>query len=111
MLHLPELDVAFQCRDGDVVYFAGWQYLHGVTPVTVLAKDSYRITAVFYAIQQMTKCGSAAAELEHAQKARTDREADLRSGSERVQGTGYLNRPGGGTPLVKNRLPQQSPKP
>ena len=83
-LHVPELGLVLECRDGDVVFFAGWHFVHGVTPITRQQSDGYRYSAVFYTIRGMAKCLAPEDELTWARRDRTIREADLRSGSERL---------------------------
>lgn len=73
-LHLPAYDVVVPCNDGDVVYFPGSLLMHGVTPFTRASDDAYRFTAVYYAVQGMSRCGPADAELAGARAARTARE-------------------------------------
>ena len=77
-LHVPELGASFHCRDGDVVCFPGWRFVHGVTPVKIVEPDGYRISAVYYCVEQMRACGTGAEEMARAQLARTNREADTR---------------------------------
>lgn len=52
-LHIPQLGVVLDCRDGDVVYFPGWRFVHGVTPMRAIEKDAYRYSAVYYPISKM----------------------------------------------------------
>jgi hypothetical protein len=85
-LHVPELGASFHCRDGDVVYFPGWRFVHGVTPVKMIEPDGYRITAVYYCVSQMRECGEPAEEMARAQLFRTTREADLREPEDRIGG-------------------------
>lgn len=54
-LHVPEHDLVVECRDGDVVYFPGWHFVHGVTPMA-FSRDAYRMSAVFYAVRAMRDC-------------------------------------------------------
>jgi len=82
-LHVPELGASFQCRDGDVVYFPGWRFVHGVTPVKVIEPDGYRISAVFYAVALMRECLAPEEEMARAQRGRTIREADTRGAMDR----------------------------
>lgn len=83
-LHVPELDLTVECRDGDVVFFPGWQFVHGVTPLHKTARDGYRFTAVYYAVAGMTACLDPEAEMAQARQARTAREEDTRPNSERL---------------------------
>ena len=73
-LHLPEYDIAIPCRDGWVVCFAGWQLVHGVTPITTVQRDGYRISVVYYSLAGMKDCFTYAMELARGQHTRTARE-------------------------------------
>jgi hypothetical protein len=73
-LHLPEYDVTVECRDGWVVYFPGYEHLHGVTPMQKTAEDGYRYSVVYYALRGMKDCFTYAMELGQAHRARTERE-------------------------------------
>lgn len=79
-LHLPGFDLVVPCADGDVVYFPGSIYKHGVTPFTVGRIDGYRFTAVYYSVAGMAKCQPAGVELGAAQAARTAREDRIAEG-------------------------------
>lgn len=83
-LHVPEYDLVVDCRDGDVVFFPGWHFLHGVTPLRRTAKDGYRFSAVFYTVSRMTDCLPPAEEMAWARAHRTAREADLRNADARL---------------------------
>lgn len=83
-LHVPELNLVVECRDGDVVFFAGWHWLHGVTPIQRTAKDGYRFTAVYYTVERMRHCLSPTEEMEWARRQRTTRESDLRDAETRL---------------------------
>lgn len=84
LLHVPELGANVECRDGDVVFFPGWRFVHGVTPVTMAEPGAYRFTAVFYAVRNMKACLPFDLEVERGRAERTQREADLRPADERV---------------------------
>lgn len=75
-LHFPEYGITLQCRDGDLMFFAGSMLLHGVTPI---ARESggYRISAVYYSVAKMRKCLPPGEELKHAQQARTTQAENL----------------------------------
>ena len=92
-LHLPEYDVTVECRDGWVVYFPGFEHLHGVTPMQKTAEDGYRYSVVYYALRGMKDCFTYAMELGQAHRNRTEREdhgaAELRGEvSSRLRKTG-----------------------
>lgn len=83
-LHVPELGLVVECRDGDVVFFPGWKYVHGVTPLRRTARDGYRLTAVYYAVAGMAECLPPEEEMARARADRTRREGDLRPAAERL---------------------------
>ena len=76
-LHVPEYDIVVECRDGDVVYFAGSDLMHGVTPMTKTTPDSYRLTAVYYPVASMATCLPFAEEVARGQRNRSDSEDGL----------------------------------
>ena len=84
LLHVPELGVNFACKDGEVLFFPGWRYVHGVTPQTIVAPDGYRFTAVYYCVRGMKDCLPYEAELARGRADRTEREGDLRPATERI---------------------------
>jgi len=73
-LHIPEYDVIVACRDGYVTAFNGFDLVHGVTPMTKLAKDAYRYSAVYYAMRRMKDCHTFAVEIGEGRRRRTERE-------------------------------------
>lgn len=73
-LHIPEYDLVVECRDGDIVWFPGWHYVHGVTPLRLTKPDGYRYTAVYYTVRGMGDCLPAAEELRRARTGRSARE-------------------------------------
>ena len=88
-LHLPELGLVVGCRDGDVVHFPGWHWVHGVTPIHKRRPDAYRYTAVFYTVAGMAGCADPADELRRARASRSHREDVL---LERQAAEGLLDR-------------------
>lgn len=78
-LHLYEYDAVVDCRDGWVIFFPGYRYLHGVTPIQHITKDAYRYTAVYYCLKGMKDCFTYAVEQSEARKKRTEREVGLAS--------------------------------
>lgn len=76
-LHVPEYDIVVECRDGDVVYFAGSDLMHGVTPMTKTTPDSYRLTAVYYPVASMAGCLPFEEEVVRGQRNRSDSEDSL----------------------------------
>ena len=81
-LHIPEYGATVACRDGMVVYFAGWKHVHGVTPIRKVAADGYRISIVYYSLRGMKDCATFARETARGLRARTDREETMLRGSE-----------------------------
>jgi hypothetical protein len=73
-LSVPEYGLTVPCRDGWALYWSGFRLLHGVTPLTKVAKDGYRFSVVYYALKGMKDCFTAAAELTYSQQKRTSRE-------------------------------------
>lgn len=76
-LHIPELGLVLACRDGDVVHFPGWHYVHGVTPIHKRRPDAYRYSCVFYTVAGMAGCHDPADELARARASRSKREDEL----------------------------------
>ncbi len=81
-LHVPEYGATIACRDGWVVYFAGWKYVHGVTPIRKISADGYRISIVLYSLRGMKDCHTFAVETAVGTRARTSREETMLRGSE-----------------------------
>ena len=73
-LHVPAYDVTVACSDGMVVYFPGYLYTHGVTPMKRVKPDGYRYSVVYYALKHMKDCATAALETAAARRRRTERE-------------------------------------
>ncbi len=80
-LHVPEYDATIGCRDGWVVYFAGWKYVHGVTPIRKITRDGYRISIVLYSLRGMKDCHTFAVETARGTRTRTVREETMLRGS------------------------------
>jgi hypothetical protein len=72
-LILPEYDVGIYLADGDCLFFDGQGILHGVTPL-VVAEGGYRISLVYYTLDQMWKCLTGTKEIERIKKEKTERE-------------------------------------
>ena len=51
--------------------------MHGVTPMTPSAKDSYRYSIVYYALRGMKDCFTFAVETAKARESRTNREDNM----------------------------------
>jgi hypothetical protein len=76
-LHMPEYDITINCRDGWALWFNGYAYVHGVTPMSPRAKDGYRYSIVFYAKRGMKDCYTYAVEVGEARKRRQGREEGM----------------------------------
>jgi hypothetical protein len=76
-LHLPEYDFTCSCRDGWVTFFAGYKYVHGVTPMTPMKEDAYRYSVVYYALRGMKDCFTYAVETAKGAENRTKREEQM----------------------------------
>lgn len=79
-LRIPEYDAVIPCRDGWGVFFAGYQLVHGVTPMTLTRPDGYRYSVVYYALKGMRSCFATALEAKYAKQRRTEREQDMARG-------------------------------
>jgi len=76
-LTLPEYNFTCSCRDGWVTFFAGYKYVHGVTPMTPKSADSYRYSIVYYALRGLKDCFTYAVETAKARESRTAREDNM----------------------------------
>lgn len=76
-LHLPEYDMVVPCRDGFSVMFFGKRLVHGVTPMTKVTPDGYRVSVVYYALRGLKDCHTYAEETAYAARRRTERETEL----------------------------------
>jgi hypothetical protein len=76
-LHMPEYGITINCRDGWALWFNGYAYVHGVTPMSTRAKDGYRYSIVFYAKRGMKDCHTYAVELGEARARRKAREESM----------------------------------
>lgn len=83
-LHFPELEVngrplAVACSDGEVVFFNGQRWMHGVTPMRPAprARDPYRISAVYYPVAKMASCLPLEEEIRRSGTRRTELEDTL----------------------------------
>jgi hypothetical protein len=76
-LHVPEYDIVFPCRDGEVTWFCGRELVHGVTPMRMLNPAAYRYSIVYYALSGMRNCRTFAEETAQAAQRRTARERKL----------------------------------
>lgn len=76
-LHFVEYDATVACRDGWVLFFPGYKYVHGVTPMESRGDDAYRYSIVYYALRGMKDCFAYAAETARGTKDRTERETHM----------------------------------
>lgn len=76
-LNFPEYESTIACRDGWVLFFPGYKYVHGVTPMESKGDDAYRYSVVYYALRGMKDCFSYAAETARGQADRTERETHM----------------------------------
>lgn len=65
-LILPEFDLAFRFKSGDLVWFDNPNLFHGNAPIIRLGEKAQRCSLVFYFRQGMVNCGSHAEELARA---------------------------------------------
>jgi len=79
-LRIPEYEAVIPCRDGWGVFFAGFQLVHGVTPMVMTRRDGYRYSVVYYALKGMRSCFETAQETAYAKRRRTEREQDMARG-------------------------------
>lgn len=77
-LSLPIYNAKIILEDGAWLFFCGQSILHGVTPIKMLSKSSYRYSIVFYANMEMRNCGTIEEELINAKKRRTESESKER---------------------------------
>jgi hypothetical protein len=77
-LHLPEYDITYPVRDGEVTWFCGKDLIHGVTPMYTRARftqeQAYRYSIVYYALAGMKDCRTFAEETTQSAARRTARE-------------------------------------
>lgn len=93
-LHFPELalpdgsPLVAECADGDVLFFNGQRFMHGVTPMRKVSKDAYRFSCVYYPVKKMCSCLSPAEEFERGRARRTATETGM---IERQRASGYIS--------------------
>jgi len=76
-LHLPELNVVLELKDGDVVFFNGGDWIHGVTPISMLRDNAYRFSCVYYPVKAMSNCLTWKEEVKFGRNDRTEREETM----------------------------------
>ena len=50
-LHIPRLNVVLKINDGDVLFFNGQAWVHGVTPIIPIHEGGYRNSLIFYPLK------------------------------------------------------------
>ncbi len=73
-LSIPQYDIGMEIANNSLMLFDGQKILHGVTPFKLLSKDAYRLSIVYYSLQQMWKCEPMTAELARIKDVRTELE-------------------------------------
>lgn len=76
-LQFVEYDAVIACADGWVLFFPGYKYVHGVTPMEARRPDAYRYSIVYYALRGMKDCFTFAVETAQGKVARTERETHM----------------------------------
>jgi hypothetical protein len=74
--HVPEYNVALECRDGDACFFPAYRVVHGVTPMRRKARSGYRYSAVWYSVAGMAQCLDPDDELARGRASRSQSEDD-----------------------------------
>lgn len=80
-LVFPELKIALEQSDGALGIFDGQKWMHGVTPLSRIAKNGYRASIVFYALDGMKKCYPYKEEAERFAKVKTTRAQQRATGN------------------------------
>ena len=73
-LCFPKYDCALEIEDSSLTFFDGQKIMHGVTPFEMTSQGGYRITVVYYTLQQMWKCLEVTKEVARIQEVKTKRE-------------------------------------
>jgi hypothetical protein len=76
-LQFIEYDAVIACADGWVLFFPGYKYVHGVTPMEARRPDAYRYSIVYYALRGMKDCFTFAVETAQGKVKRTERETHM----------------------------------
>lgn len=84
-LHLPQINQTLRLRDGDTLFFCGYRTLHGVTPITYVRDDGYRMSSVYYPVAGVARCLPWEEEVAHARRSATNAE-ETRIAREREKG-------------------------
>jgi hypothetical protein len=86
-LHIADYDITLACDHGHVVYFAGYELVHGVTPFTASLRGAWRYSAVYYPIRFFERAGDFTAALDRGRLRETDMADDL---VKRQQAAGFI---------------------
>jgi hypothetical protein len=73
-LSIPRYDIGLEIANNSLLLFDGQKILHGVTPIKLLSENAYRLSIVYYSLQQMWKCEPLNEELARIKDVRTDLE-------------------------------------
>lgn len=71
-LSIPEYDIGLEIANNSVLLFDGQKICHGVTPLTLIGKNAYRYTLVYYTLKQMWNCEPIKKEITRYKAKRTD---------------------------------------
>lgn len=75
-LAIPEYDIGLEIANNSILLFDGQKILHGVTPFKLLSQYGFRLSVVYYTLQQMWKCEPLTKELARYKDRRTRIERD-----------------------------------
>ena len=73
-LVIPELDISLEVGDNSLTIFDGQDYLHGVSPIEYLHKESYRYSVVYYSLERMWECQTIDEEITRIRSKKMQRE-------------------------------------
>jgi hypothetical protein len=73
-LVIPELDISLEVADNSLTIFDGQDYLHGVSPIEYLHKESYRYSIVYYSLERMWQCMTVDEEIARIRTKKMERE-------------------------------------
>ncbi|MEK0347052.1 MAG: hypothetical protein QQN44_01825 [Nitrosopumilus sp.] len=73
-LAIPEYDIGLEIANNSLLLFDGQKILHGVTPIKLLSVNAFRLSIVYYSLQQMWKCEPLTVELARIKDVRTELE-------------------------------------
>lgn len=73
-LVLPEYDCKVEFENGSLIIFDGASELHGVAPISLVNKNGYRFSVVYYSLLQMRHCLPCDEELKRIRNVKRNRE-------------------------------------